>query len=121
MARALPPTGRVSVDQPADPDRPDATRDDEGERPADDDGIDAVLANVRRRAATVAKEGGRAASVAVAGAAGGALLESRFGPRHRRGPRMPRMLSRRSGVQDLLSSAEDAPEALIDTVRRRLP
>jgi hypothetical protein len=119
MARALPSAERVRDDQPADTDRPDSASDDE--RPAtrdDDDGIGAVLEDVRRRAATVAKQGGKAASVAVAGAAGGALLESKFGPRRRRGPRLPRMLSRRSGVQDLLSSAEDA---LVETVRRRLP
>jgi hypothetical protein len=118
MARALPSAERAG-DEAADTDRPDAASDDD--RPAtrdDDDGIGAVLEDVRRRAATVAKQGGKAASVAVAGAAGGALLESKFGPRRRRGPRLPRMLSRRSGVQDLLSSAEDA---LVETVRRRLP
>jgi hypothetical protein len=122
MARALPPSEGVRTDQPAEPDRPDSGRDDQrnGTRGDDDDGIGAVLESVRRRAATVAKQGGKAASVAVAGAAGGALLESKLGPRHRRGPRLPRVLSRRSAVDDLLSAAEDAPKALVDTVRRRL-
>jgi hypothetical protein len=92
---------------------------------AEDDGIGGVLDGVRQRAATVAKKGGAAASLAVVGAAGGALLESTLDPRHRRGPRLPKVLGgrRRRGpsVTSLLSGAERAPKALIDEVQRRLP
>jgi hypothetical protein len=121
----LPVAGRARRNDAADASTPE----DETAAPAhasadEDDGIGAVLDGVRRRAATVAKEGGKAASLAVVGAAGGALLESKLGPRHRRGARLPKVLGGRGArgprVPSLLSGAERAPKALIEEVQRRL-
>jgi hypothetical protein len=125
-APELPVAGRARRNDAADASTPE----DETAAPAhpssdEDDGIGAVLDGVRRRAATVAKEGGKAASLAVVGTAGGALLESKLGPRHRRGARLPKVLggrgARRPRVPSLLSGAERAPKALIEEVQRRLP
>jgi hypothetical protein len=110
----------------ADPDGPDAQRHEiphhaqEGEG----NGLHAVLEGVRRRAAVAAKEGGKAASVAVVGAAGGALLESKLGHGRRR-LRLPLSLpgGRRGGhglPTLLVSSAERAPKALVDKIQQRL-
>jgi hypothetical protein len=109
------------VDGPAAEDEVRAPDDASGDA---DDRTGAVLDRVRQRAATVAKEGGKAASLAVVGAAGGALLESRLRPRHRRGPRLPKALGGRGrrgpSVPSLRDAAERAPKALIDEVQRRL-
>jgi hypothetical protein len=123
MARALPVADRPPPDAPAAGEAPGAPSGEHAEhRRGEDDDIGTVLDTVRRRAATVAKEGGKAASLAVAGAAGGALLESK---RQRRGPRLARALPGRrhrgSGLDALLSTAERVPKALVEGVQQRLP